>query len=96
MTPVVFSPEALADLGTAVLYLREQRPRAGQRLLDEINAVITLLADGVVEGPEVALSSGEIVRRWVLPPYVIYYERRPEALWIARIYHGRRAPLEES
>ena len=93
MKPVHFSPEAREDLGAALLFLKKRRPRAALRLLAEIDAAINLLAGETVDGPEVTLTTGERLLRWVVTPYVIYYERRAGALWVNRIYHGRREPL---
>lgn len=68
MIPVVFSPEALEDLGAALLFLNARRPRAAERLRAAIDEAVTLLAAGGVDGPEVVLATGERVRRWLVSP----------------------------
>ena len=75
MIPVVLSPEALEDLGAALLYLHERRPPAARRLREQIEWALGLLA----EGAETELSTGEVVRRWVVAPYIVYYQRREDA-----------------
>jgi hypothetical protein len=51
------------------------------------------LADREFEGPEHRLTTGEVVRSWVVPPFRIFYQRRSDALLVLRIYHHARKPL---
>lgn len=94
MTPVVFSPEAREDLGAALLFLKQRRPRAAESLAKRIDDAIGRLAKGEFEGPYVRLTTGERIHRWPVIPYLVYYERRDGTLWILRIYHGKRDPIE--
>lgn len=59
---VHIAPRAEADFAAVVGYLAERNPVAASELAERIFALIDNLAAGELEGPEQALSSGEIVR----------------------------------
>lgn len=61
----------------------------GERIL----GVIEQLADGVFDGPEQVLTTGERVRSWGLHPFRIYYQRSAVSFWVVRIYHQAREPI---
>ena len=90
---VVWSPEAIADMETAIEYLVERNPEAAERLARGIVAVAEQLASDPVEGPEHVLRNGERVRGWPHRPFRIYYQRRSDGLVILRVYHQRRMPI---
>ena len=90
---VVWSPEAIADMGTAIDYLVERNPEAAERLARGIVAVAEQLASDPVGGPEHVLRNGERVRSWPHRPFRIYCQRRSDSLVILRVYHQRRMPI---
>lgn len=90
---VLFTDDALLDLEAAVSYIAERNPAAARRLGDHVLDVIDQLAAGDFEGPEQQLSTRERVRSWPVPPFRVYYERRPGVLVVLRIYHQARPPI---
>jgi plasmid stabilization system protein ParE len=94
MLPVLFTERATEDLVGAVGYVLERNVRAAIALRKEIDGALALLAEGILEGARVTLITGEEVRRWVVSPLVIYYQRRPDALVVLYLHDGRRAPLQ--
>ena len=90
---VLFAPEAEAELHELVEYLAERNPQAAAELGERILSVIEQLAEGVFEGAEQSLISGEVVRSWAVPPVRIYYKRELRSLWVVRIYHQARRPI---
>jgi plasmid stabilization system protein ParE len=90
---IYFAPEAEADLAAVIGYLVDRNPVAASDLGDRIFEVIDKLAEQRFEGPEQTLRSGEVVRSWPVPPVRIYYQRRPGALWVLRIYHQAQTPI---
>lgn len=90
---IIWSPEALEDIGEAIDYLVERSPPAAQRLATGVLALVERLASEPLEGPEHVLRSGERVHGWPFPPFRIYYQRHPDAFFVVRIYHQRREPV---
>jgi plasmid stabilization system protein ParE len=90
---VSFSPEAEIDFASAIEYLAERNRAAATELGRRIFAVLDHLTRGEMEGPQQALRSGEVVRSWPVPPIRIYYQRRPDGLWVVRLYHQARRPI---
>ena len=90
---ISFSPEAEVDFARVVDYLAQRNPAAAADQGRRIFAVIDKLAEGRFEGPEQTLTTGELVRSWPVPPVRVYYQRRPDALWIVRLYHQARPPI---
>lgn len=92
---IVFSPAARRDLNAALQYLAHENPRAAQHLMDRLDQVLPLLADGSLQGPSVRLRRGSHVQRWPMPPFRLYYRRTHDQLIILRVYHGARRPIEQ-
>ena len=90
---IVFAPEALEELEGTVGYFETSDPAAARRLADRIFTVVGLLAEGVLDGPESRLRSGERVRSWPVPPVRVYYQRVGETLVILRVFHQARRPI---
>ncbi len=90
---VIWSPEALEDIEEAIDYLAERSPPAAEKLATGILALAERLATERLEGPEHVLGNGERVHGWPFPPFRIYYQRRPDALFVVRVYHQRREPI---
>lgn len=91
---VVVAPEALDDLQAAAGYIARDNPAAASRLVDRVFEVIDLLAEGGLDGPLSTLRSGLEVRSWPVPPLRVFYQREPNTLFVVRIYHQSRRPLE--
>ncbi len=88
-----FAPEAEDDLAAVIGYLAERNPTAAAELGQRIFATIDKLAARNLEGTEQALSTGEVVRSWPVPPVRIYYQRHGDTVWVLRIYHQARIPI---
>ena len=90
---VSYTEEAVADIVEAITYLNERNPTAAAKLDAEIAQCIDRLADREFEGPVSRLRSGAVVRSWGVPPFRIYYHRRPDELLVVRVYHQSRRPI---
>ena len=90
---IVVAPEARDELAAAVGYIAKDNPAAAARLLGRIREIVTLLAEGGLDGPRSTLRSGLEVHSWPIPPLRIYYRRERNAFHILRIYHQSRRPL---
>ena len=90
---IIWSPEAAADLETAIEFIAERNPSAAAKIADGILALIERLAEEPILGPEHELSNGEIVRGWPYPPFRIYYQLTDDTLRLIRIYHQKRSPI---
>lgn len=75
-------------------YLVVRNADAALALLDEVEGAVSLLAQGLLEGREATLSTGERVRRFVVGALVIYYRRDADALRVLHVRDARREPLE--
>jgi plasmid stabilization system protein ParE len=90
---VTYTEEAVADIVQTISYLNERNPTAAANLDTEIARCIERLADREFDGPVSRLGSGTLVRSWGVPPFRIYYQRRPDELLIVRVYHQARRPI---
>jgi plasmid stabilization system protein ParE len=90
---ILWSPEALADVGAAIDYLVDRNAPAALRLAINVTTCVERLAADPVDGPEHVLANGERVRGWPYPPFRIYYQRTGEDLLVVRVYHQRREPI---
>jgi plasmid stabilization system protein ParE len=90
---VTYTDEALADILDALTYLSDRNPTAAMSLDAEIVRCVERLAAGDFDGPVSRLRSGSIVQSWPVPPFRIYYQRRPNELLIMRVYHQMRRPV---
>ena len=91
MKPVVFHPDAEAELDAAMAYYENQRPGLGLDLQAEVERSIGRIRriprlfplhdeKGLRKSP---------VRRF---PYVIFYLELDDRIWIAAVAHQRRRP----
>ncbi len=87
------APEAEAGLDEALAYLAARNPPAAGALLGRVLAALDRLDAAEINGREVHLQSGAPVRRWVVAPLVIFYERSARGLEVLHIRHGARAPI---
>jgi len=97
MTPdrVDLAPLARVDLADMVEYVEERNQAAARELLAKVAATLATLASPSprVDGPAVALVTGERCRRHFVYPVAIYYRRAPGVLDVLRIYHHAREPI---
>jgi addiction module RelE/StbE family toxin len=94
---VLYSPEARADLLHALAYLLQRNPAAARKLQQAVERLVEQLEAHQFDGHADRLNSGQTVRSWPLPPWRLYYQRRPnDVLWIVRFYHQRRQPIAPS
>jgi addiction module RelE/StbE family toxin len=84
--PVVFSPEALADLSAIRAYIGERSPDAATRVAIQILAACDRLEYLPERGhPGLVPGTREITLVW---PYVVVYQIKPDAVKIVRVWHG--------
>jgi len=90
---IIWSPEAVEDIGEAIDYLADRNTDAAIKLATGILSRIEQLASEPHDGPEHVLANGERLRGWPHPPFRIYYQRTTDAFLVVRIFHQRRAPI---
>jgi len=90
MTPVVFEPEASADLNDAYSWYEDKVPGLGERLKSDVSECLTIISEFPQAFPEWRYG----VRRAGLSvfPYLVYYLVLPEAVRVVAILHGATDP----
>jgi len=91
---IVFSPQAIADLGAAVRFIAKDNPDAALRLGRALIDRVVILENFPLIGSPYLKRPG--VRKLVSRPYVIYYRLRMEENWVdvLRYWHGARGEPE--
>ncbi len=82
------------DLAEAEAFIANDNPRAAAAFRDRVRTLLERLAAREFEGPTTVIT-GIVVQSWALPPYRLYYLRVSEGLFVVRIYHQAREPLDE-
>lgn len=85
---------AVEGIAEALGYLADRNLAAALALRVTLQDTLTLLAEGLVDGPRRTLSTGEEVRRFVVRPLLVYYVRTPPTLRVLYVRDARRAPIE--
>ena len=84
------SHRASEDLLDLWLYVAESNPAAADRILDDIERVVGLLA----ENPQMGRERREVmrgIRSFAAVPWVIFYRiEQSDAILVARVIHGAR------
>ena len=91
---IIFSPQAIEDLGAAVRFIGKKNPKAALRIGNALIDRVTILENFPLLGSPYAKRPG--VRKLVSRPYVIFYRFREKenVVDILRYWHGsRREPL---
>ena len=91
---IIFSPQALADLESAVRFIAEDNPDAAVRVGNALIDRVAILEGFPLLGSPYPKRPG--VRKLVSRPYVIYYRPRLEESCevILRYWHGARGEPE--
>lgn len=97
MKPVVFEPDAEAELYEAARWYEARKRGLGTGLLDEVDAANRAIEDQPRRFPAVAMSgrSGDAeVRRVVLQrfPYALVFVVLPKVIAVVAVAHTRREP----
>ncbi|MEI8254858.1 MAG: type II toxin-antitoxin system RelE/ParE family toxin [Deltaproteobacteria bacterium] len=94
---VRFNKVARNELAAQIAYIAAVNPIAATRLVAEVRSTLTRIDTGIVEGSEVVLAkSGRRLRRWPVPPLVLYYRRMADAIRVVRVRHGAQRPIAQS
>jgi toxin ParE1/3/4 len=86
MKPIIFHPDATAELHAAVAYYEQQRPGLGRDLQREVERAIHRIQQHPQSFPqhnETGLRK-YFVRRF---PYTIFYLELADQIWIAAVAH---------
>jgi toxin ParE1/3/4 len=89
--PIIFHPDATAELRAAVAYYEQLRPGLGRDLQREVERAINRIQQHPQSFPqqnEAGLRK-YFVRRF---PYTILYLELTDQIWIAAVAHQRRRP----
>jgi plasmid stabilization system protein ParE len=91
MKPVIFHPEARAELTAAAQYYEAQREGLGLEFTEAIEAVIEQIRQlpGAGALDEQTGRRKRVMRRF---PYLIVYQELEDAIWIGAVAHQRRRP----
>jgi plasmid stabilization system protein ParE len=90
---VRLTDEARRELGAQVAYLASVNPSVARRLSAAVRSALALLGGGKVDGPEVQFKDSRYVRRWLVPPLTLFYERDGRDVVVRRIRHGAQRPI---
>jgi len=83
---VVWSLRALADLAAIQGHIHQFRPLAAQRMAQRLK----LAGESLAEHPERGRPAGGLRELATVPPYLIRYRVKADAVQIVRIRHGAR------
>ena len=91
---IIFSPQAIADLESAVRFITKDKPDAALRVGNALIDWVSILESFPLVGSPYAKRPG--VRKLVSRPYIIYYRPRLEdnCVDILRYWHGARGEPE--
>ena len=91
MKPIVFHPDAEAELDEAMAYYEDQRVGLGLRLKAEVENALALIQQQPQLRPRYKETN---YRKSVLGqfPYTIFYFERDDSIWIAAVAHQKRRP----
>lgn len=88
-----FTPEAFNDLNELDAYLTDKSPKGLQNVLAALKRVFSLIEGNAFIGRP---TSRDGIRVAIEPSYkyVIPYYDDGSDIWVLRVYHSRRAPLD--
>jgi len=91
---IIFSPQAIADLESAVRFIAKDNPNAAVRVGNALIDRVSILESFPLIGSPYPKRPG--VRKLVSRPYIIYYRSRLEesCVDILRYWHGARSEPE--
>ncbi|MBI4327179.1 MAG: type II toxin-antitoxin system RelE/ParE family toxin [Chloroflexi bacterium] len=91
---IIFSPQAIADLESAVRFIAKDNPGAAVRVGNALIDRVAILENFPLLGAPYPKRPG--VRKLVSRPYIIFYRPRPEVnrVDILRYWHGARGEPE--
>ena len=91
---IIFSPQAIADLESAVRFIAKENPDAAMRVGNALIDRVSILKDFPLVGSLYPQRPG--VRKLVSRPYIIFYRLRLEEnrVDILRFWHGARGEPE--
>ena len=87
--PIIWSRQAVQDLGRIRAYIGEFAPLAAQRFAQRLVSTVESLGEQPNRGRPVRLGVRELV---FVRPYLILYEVTEDAVYIVHIRHGARRP----
>lgn len=90
MTPLVYRPQARADIDEAYSWYESQEIGVGERFL----AAIGVHLERIRTLPETYPAGRRGIRAAQVPrfPYVVYYQIRSDCVLVLAVQHGRRRP----
>ena len=88
--PVVWTPEADADLGEARAWYENIRPELGERFALAVEAALESIAENPLQFPVVYRGQRRAGERRF--PYGILFEAQEHRIVVVACFHGRRNP----
>ena len=86
---------AVRDVTARVEWLAARDADAAVSFRAELDRVFAFLCERPSAGRTTRIGGLRIaVRRWPLPPMVVYFERRADDLVVYRVRHAARRPIE--
>lgn len=94
MTKFEYSELAAQDVAEQLSYLLQHSQTAAVELEQALTKLLAALAAREFEGPDATLRSGQVIHSWPLYPLRVYYQRRGATLYVVRVHHGSKRPIE--
>lgn len=86
--------EARRELSALLARYASASPAGARRLRHEVYDALGLLAAGHGEGPHVRLlGTSRSLRRWLVEPLALYYDREGRTVVVRRVRHQRDEPI---
>lgn len=83
------SPRASRDVDEIWLYVAAENIRAANALIDRLTLASQMLAESPRSG-RARLEFNEYLRSFPVGDHLIFYEPRPDGIFVVRILHGKR------
>ncbi len=91
---MILGPRARRDLDEAYGWIARDNPRAPARTIERLFDVMDRLESRELIGLRVRITDDQLVRRWSVPLYRIYYRERGDQIEVVRVYRQARRPIE--
>ena len=93
---IIWSPEARSDLGNIAREIAQDRPNLAENYCLQVVGKVEALAPFPLSGRKFPRQDSPNLREFIVPPYRIIYELRPDAgaLDVLRVWDARRGEPE--
>jgi toxin ParE1/3/4 len=93
---VIVAPRARKDLDDIFTYIEHDNRGAAEKVISRLETATKLLAERPYIGSPAILPRRPGLRKFSVPPYIIFYRVREAELQIVRFLHAARDLTDES